>query len=225
MSSAEEVKPTETAPAASTEAPAPASASASSESAKKDEAAAVEEVEGAESTAEYQPLVSLKPVEVTTGEEHDEVLYKQRAACYRFDATTNEWKERGRGDVKILQNKDSGMVRLLLRQEKTLKLCMNHKILPDIELVPNAGSDRSWTWRTMDYSTEEAEKQTFALRLKDAEVALEFKKKYDEGREINAKLDKEKDTKGEGEAAGSADAAAEADKPKEEEKPKKEQQA
>ena len=53
-------------------------------------------------------------------------------------------------------------------------------------------SDRSWTWRTLDFSgTDEAgEKQTFALRFKDAEIAQQFKAKYDECRAINAKLDK-----------------------------------
>ena len=40
---------------------------------------------------------------------------------------------------------------------------------PELELVPNAGSDRSWTWRTVDYSTDDGDKQTFALRFKDAE--------------------------------------------------------
>jgi hypothetical protein len=29
--------------------------------------------------------------------------------------------------VKLLQNKESKITRVLLRQEKTLKLCMNHK--------------------------------------------------------------------------------------------------
>src|SRR5688572_9326775 len=33
----------------------------------------------------------------------------------------------GRGDVKLLQNKETGIIRVLLRQDKTLKLCMNHK--------------------------------------------------------------------------------------------------
>jgi hypothetical protein len=65
---------------------------------------------------------------------------------------------------------------------------------PEIELVPNAGSDRSWTWRTVDYSTDEAEKQTFALRFKDAETAGAFKNKYDECRTMNAENDKEKGT-------------------------------
>lgn len=178
------------APAAA-EPAAPAAADAAASSSSSSAAPAEEEkVEEADSTAEYQPLVQLKPVEVTTGEENDEVLYKQRAACYRFDAESTSWKERGRGDVKLLQNKDNKSVRILLRQEKTLKLCMNHKVHPDLELVPNAGSDRSWTWRTVDYSSDEAEKQTFALRFKDAEIAQQFKAKYDECRQINGKLDK-----------------------------------
>jgi Ran-binding protein 1 len=94
--------------------------------------------------------------------------------------------------VKLLQNKESRSIRLLLRQEKTLKLCMNHKVHPEIELVANAGSDRSWTWRTMDYSSEEGEKQTFALRFKDAEAAIAFKNEYDTCRATNATNDKEK---------------------------------
>lgn len=61
---------------------------------------------------------------------------------------------------------------------------------PDLELVPNAGSDRSWTWRTIDYSMEEGEKMTFALRFKDAETANAYKAKYDECRAINAANDK-----------------------------------
>lgn len=46
---------------------------------------------------------------------------------------------------------------------------------PSLELKPNAGSDRSWTWRTVDYATDEAENQTFALRFKDAESKRERK--------------------------------------------------
>lgn len=54
-------------------------------------------------------------------------LSSRRAACYRFDTDSNSWKERGRGDVKLLQNKETKAVRVLLRMEKTFKLCMNHK--------------------------------------------------------------------------------------------------
>lgn len=203
------------APAAVVEAAAPAvaaepvAAAASTESAAEPAAAAAssaddEKVEGADSTAEYQAVVALKPVEVSTGEEQDEVLYKQRAACYRFDSDSTSWKERGRGDVKLLQNKESKSIRVLLRQEKTLKLCMNHKVHPELELVANTGSDRSWTWRTVDYSTDEGEKQTFALRFKDADTANAFKTKYDECRALNAETDKGRST---GSAAASPEKA------------------
>jgi hypothetical protein len=107
--------------AASSSSDADAAAAASSSGGGGDD----ERVEGADSTAEYKPVVELKPVEVSTGEENDEIVYKQRSACYRFDG--GEWKERGRGEVKLLRNKEIGIVRVLLRQEKTLKLCINHK--------------------------------------------------------------------------------------------------
>jgi hypothetical protein len=83
-----EVKPAESsvaAPAAAAEPAAAAAAepaaavAAAGDSAAPAAAASAEEeaVEGADSTADYQPVVQLKPVEVSTGEEGDEVLYKQ----------------------------------------------------------------------------------------------------------------------------------------------------
>jgi Ran-binding protein 1 len=45
---------------------------------------------------------------------------------YRFAAESKEWKERGTGDVKLLKNTTSGKVRLVMRQEKTNKLVLNH---------------------------------------------------------------------------------------------------
>ena len=53
----------------------------------------------------------------------------RRAKLYRFDRTETpaEWKERGTGDVKILQHKDSKHCRILMRRDKTLKLCANHR--------------------------------------------------------------------------------------------------
>lgn len=50
----------------------------------------------------------------------------RRSKLFRFDAEGNQWKERGTGDVKLLKHKTTGKIRLLLRQEKTLKVCANH---------------------------------------------------------------------------------------------------
>lgn len=51
---------------------------------------------------------------------------RRRAKLFRFDNESKQWKERGTGDVKFLKHKETGKVRLLMRREKTLKLCANH---------------------------------------------------------------------------------------------------
>jgi len=52
----------------------------------------------------------------------------RRAKLFRYDTTLDprEWKERGTGDVKILQHKLLGTCRVLMRRDKTLKICANH---------------------------------------------------------------------------------------------------
>ena len=36
-----------------------------------------------------------------------------------------EWKERGTGDVKLLKDRKGGKVRVVMRRDKTLKVCAN----------------------------------------------------------------------------------------------------
>lgn len=49
-----------------------------------------------------------------------------RAKLFRFEKATNEWKERGTGDVRLLQHAETKKVRLVMRRDKTLKVCANH---------------------------------------------------------------------------------------------------
>jgi len=55
----------------------------------------------------FEPLVKLDEVEVKTLEEDEDVLFKMRAKLFRFDKPLKEWKERGTGDVRFLQHKES----------------------------------------------------------------------------------------------------------------------
>ncbi len=55
--------------------------------------------------------------------------------CRLYRVTDGEWKQRGTGDVKILKHKETGAYRLVMRQEKTLKLIANHRIDPVYTLV------------------------------------------------------------------------------------------
>lgn len=49
-----------------------------------------------------------------------------KCKLYRFDPESAEWKERGVGQVKLLEHKENHKIRLLMRQEKTLKIRANH---------------------------------------------------------------------------------------------------
>jgi len=113
-------------------------------------------------------------------EEDEEVLYKQRAKLFRFDKDINQWKERGTGDVKFLKHKDSKKIRILMRREKTLKICANHYLIPSLKLTANVGSDRSWVWTATDFSEEAPTVETLAIRFGQPESSKEFKDKFEQ---------------------------------------------
>jgi len=52
--------------------------------------------------------------------------YHRRAKLFRFDNEPSEWKERGTGEVRLLQHKETHKIRLVMRRDKTLKVCANH---------------------------------------------------------------------------------------------------
>lgn len=149
--------------------------------AKKDD----DEEETAEEEADvhFEPLVQLEKVDVKTNEEDEEVVFKVRAKLFRFHGDTKEWKERGTGDVKFLKHKTTNKTRILMRRDKTLKICANHLISKDYELKPNIGSDRSWVYTvTADISEGEPEAQTLAIRFGNKENADKFKEHFDEAK-------------------------------------------
>lgn len=49
-----------------------------------------------------------------------------RAKLFKFDRESKEWKERGTGDVRLLKHKENQKTRLVMRRDKTLKVCANH---------------------------------------------------------------------------------------------------
>ncbi|KIK65544.1 hypothetical protein GYMLUDRAFT_70646 [Collybiopsis luxurians FD-317 M1] len=143
-----------------------------------------------EADVHFEPVIKLtEQVDTKTLEEDEEVLFKMRAKLFRFDADSSEWKERGTGDVRLLQHKESKKVRLVMRRDKTLKVCANHAITSDMRLQPNIGSDRSWVWKVAaDYSESPPTPETLAIRFANAENANEFKKEFEAAQKINAAL-------------------------------------
>lgn len=74
-------------------------------------------------------------------------------------------------------------MRLLMRREKTYKICMNHFVNVNVELNENIGSDRSWVWETIDYADNERDDCVLAIRFSNSTIALEFKEAYDKARQ------------------------------------------
>eukprot|EP01055_Gregarina_sp_Pseudo9_P002375 Gregarina_sp_Pseudo_9__2374@NODE_267_length_3353_cov_90_294810_g250_i0_p2_GENE_NODE_267_length_3353_cov_90_294810_g250_i0NODE_267_length_3353_cov_90_294810_g250_i0_p2_ORF_typecomplete_len202_score29_84Ran_BP1/PF00638_18/3_7e37WH1/PF00568_23/0_01SH3_10/PF17902_1/3_1_NODE_267_length_3353_cov_90_294810_g250_i026423247 len=134
------------------------------------------------------PQVDVKAVDVVTGEEDEECVWKHRSKLYRW--VNGEWKERGLGESKLLKDK-AGKTRFLLRQEKTGKLVANHYVVPkgdQCKLKPNAGSDKCWVWSVLDCSDETPEVHQFALMFGQAENAKKFKEEFEAHGAANLEL-------------------------------------
>jgi len=163
-------------------------------SAKAQKAAAAEENpedEAPESEdVHFEPVIRLtEKVEVKTNEELEEQVFKMRAKLFKFNKEANEWKERGTGDVRLLKHKENGKTRLVMRRDKTLKVCANHYVVPEMKLSPNVGSDRSWVWNAAaDVSEGEPEAQTLAIRFANSENANLFKEAFIKAQQENELL-------------------------------------
>ncbi|XP_048791835.1 E3 SUMO-protein ligase RanBP2-like isoform X38 [Lagopus muta] len=136
----------------------------------------------------FEPVVPLPDlVEVTSGEENEQVVFSHRAKLYRYDKDTNQWKERGIGDIKILQNYDSKQARIVMRRDQVLKLCANHRITPDMNMQQMKGSDRVWVWTACDFADGERKVELLAVRFKLQDVADSFKQTFDEAKQAQEK--------------------------------------
>lgn len=97
-----------------------AAAAAAAEKGEDDEAPESEDVH-------FEPVIHLtEKVETKTNEESEEQVFKMRAKLFKFVKESSEWKERGTGDVRLLKHFENGKTRLVMRRDKTLKVCANH---------------------------------------------------------------------------------------------------
>lgn len=161
-------------------------ASTGDDGAEKEKAEKEGEVaEEEECSAEYEPVVQLNEVEVSTGEEEEETLENWKCKLYRFDNDAGEWKERGVGQAKLLQHKENRRVRFLMRQDKTLKIRGNHVIMPGTKIQEHGGSEKAMVWSCVDFADEVQKPELFCIRFASQEKAQEFKQAYEKAAEMN----------------------------------------
>ena len=142
----------------------------------------------AECKAEFKPLVELDKVEADTGEEEEAILMDWKAKLFRFDSDAGEWKERGLGQCRILQHKGNKKTRMLMRRDKTLKICANHVIMPGTQITNHDGNEKALVWSTPDFAEEELVNEVFCIKFGNKERADDFKQKMEEAMERNEKL-------------------------------------
>jgi E3 SUMO-protein ligase RanBP2 len=136
---------------------------------------------------DFKPIVQLKEVEVKTGEEDDDVLFKARCKLFKFDSEAKDWKEKGLGDMKLLQNRQNKSIRVLMRREQVLKLCANHKITPDMKLKEM--TPKQYSWAAMDFSDPDNPKTEMLLaRFGTEETAKLFDKEFEKAVEFSKTL-------------------------------------
>ncbi|KAJ0173191.1 hypothetical protein K1T71_011367 [Dendrolimus kikuchii] len=155
------------------------------ESVRRNSESEAGEAEVSEHEPHFEPIVSLPLVDLHTNEEDEEELAKIRARLYRYDTGDHEWKERGTGDIKLLRHKINNTVRVVMRRDKTLKVCANHFITPDIRMNVHCGSDKAFNWSVFaDYADETCKQELLAIKFGNPQNAELWKKKFAEAQEI-----------------------------------------
>lgn len=143
--------------------------------------------------AQIAPIVKLEEVAVTTGEEDEDAILDLKAKLYRFDKDGNQWKERGAGTVKLLKHKETGKVRLVMRQSKTLKICANHLVIATMSVQEHAGNEKSCVWHAADFADGELKDELFCIRFGSIENCKSFMEAFQEVVESQQKKEENKD--------------------------------
>merc|ERR1712130_19504 len=119
-------------------------------------------------------------------EQDENIFWKGSCKLYCFSFETNEWKQRGRGDLKMLHCKERNQIQMILRENKTKKLRLNYIIDPDIKLSLYPCAENAWSWSAIDFSDGEEISRTFSVCFDTKELAQEFVEKYKQACRVNS---------------------------------------
>ena len=119
-----------------------------------------------------------------TGEEEEECIFKMRCKLYR--KRDEQMKERGTGNVRLMRHKETQKIRVIMRQDKTLKpvanfLSTTYNYLiyivtesPLCELTPMKNNDKAYVWSCNDFSDEEPKLEMLAGRFQTSDSNLSY---------------------------------------------------
>ncbi|KAK8089905.1 nucleoporin nsp1 [Apiospora hydei] len=117
------------------------------------------------------------------GEEDEEILLEVRAKATKFvpvvkggdadeDSNKSPWRTQGLGPLRVLKNKNTGCVRLLLRAEPRGHVAMNKALLAQFDYKPDTVKKTSI--KIMTAKDDGAGLETWLLQVKKPEMAAEL---------------------------------------------------
>ncbi|KAI9761299.1 MAG: hypothetical protein M4579_001089 [Chaenotheca gracillima] len=102
------------------------------------------------------------------GEEDEEVIFLTRAKASILKPGAKEPIVRGTGTMRILKNKETGKVRILLRQQPTGKVVLNTAVIPGVTYKV-----RGEKYVSVPAPTEDGTLESWLLLVKDSSIAME----------------------------------------------------
>jgi Ran-binding protein 1 len=140
--------------------------------------------EGSESAVDDIPT----PSEAPNVDIDEDECFADKAILYRFCDEKSEWVTRGSGVLKVLRHKETGVSRILMRQNQTYVVRANHQIPYLGALTEAPGSNRQFFWTAFDFSTTEEIRELFAVRFALPAIAAAFKTAFEGAQVANRAL-------------------------------------
>lgn len=103
---------------------------------------------------------------VTTGEEEEDTLFSCTASLYEFES--GQWKEKGKGMMKLNKHKNKETIRFIMRQQGNLKLLLNAHVWDGMKITKMEES-KGISFSCVNHRTENSPDtlSMFAVRTRD----------------------------------------------------------
>lgn len=104
---------------------------------------------------------------IITGEEEEDTLYSCTASLYEFEKA--QWKEKGKGMLKVNKHKENRTIRLIMRQQGNLKLLLNAIVWNGMK-VTKMEESKGISFSCVNHLTDDSSDSLgmFAIRARDA---------------------------------------------------------
>ena len=115
----------------------------------------------------------------------EEKVFEDFCKLYRYSRELYEWVDRGIGKIKILKHKTTGIYRIVMRQNQTYIVRLNHQIPYIGNVLPKKNGTREYIWTAYDFANGKLVRELFAVRFGLPETANSFKSAFEQGRDAN----------------------------------------